>query len=261
MANIHVSGKIEVFIDMDVIRTQRHIVNTNDAAAYGDLGNTRAVLQGNVLRLLVRNQIPSVLAHIGHFAAAIHRTVDSGGNVWIGLRNLNFSVFGHGDKQDRCFGMMGARGSYDTRLVALATTIHVAHAVGGEVLDECLVAHLAACHLHFDISEFLAVFTFFVGDDVAIEVDTRQGKTATAKDGAIDLAAAHFDGDVATHAACVVVGLAVVASAAKDVAVVARGASGAHETTDIISMGIAKHVAVFGAAEDAAPNAVGVGIG
>ena len=95
---------------------------------------------------------------------------------------------------------------------------------------------------------------------MTIKVDTRQGQTAAAEDGAEDLTAAHVDGVVDTHTAGVVVLLAVVTSATEDVAVVGRGTRGAHDTVFVIGAHTAQDVAVLGTAEGAAPDAVdGIG--
>ena len=264
----------------------QHPVVADLSAADSDLGLARALFQRDIangilcgmIRIIrvikrIQNIVPFKLAYSAHLAAAEDGAENLGMTDKYAFLNRvgndNLGVFDQRDEQCRGFRVI-----VNTLHAALAAAEHIAHGMLGKVLDEghshcgstrirylhrSVVANRAAVHFDEHVTVFRAVFALFVGKDVAEEVDARQGKTTAAEDGAVDLAAAHVDGDVAAHTTSIVVGLTVVAASAEDVAVVTRGALGAHKSVIIIGMDIAQHVAVLGTAEGAAPQAVGMG--
>ena len=241
-----------------------HLVRTDSAATHVDDSLAGIRCQGDV-RNRASVKRPSEVTHTGNFAAAVHPAQNLGTGFDISLFNgvvdAHFRVLHQRHKQGRSLRVVR-----DTHLVALAATKHLTHRVVaeshnvgnlsiGRVDNFRVVTHLTAIHPDEDIAVFLAFFST-VGDDVAVLVHTREGQTAATENGAVDLSATHEHGNVAAHTAGIVVGLAVVMATTEDVAVVARSTHGTHEAADIFGVGIAQHVTVFSAAEDAAPDAV-----
>ena len=279
-ASEHVADVAVVFqiVVVRVIRvvhevvSHAHPVGTDATTLDGDLGQTATLLRRDIddkRRLWISRivlVIPTALTHIGHLAAAVHRTVDDGRDGIVLLRDFHIGVLG--DRKDQGRSAVVSDHAFHR---AFSSAEHIAHGVFGKGFDDrfvrisrivglVVVTNRTAHHLDIDLTEFLTGL-FIVINDQAVIIDTRSSKSTAAEDGAVDLSAAHLDSDIATHTTRSEVHVAEVSTAAEDVAIIARGAIRTQQAADEAHRVAAEHVAVFTAAKDAAPDAILLDIG
>ena len=210
-----------------------------------DVGDSEAILG------------PSVVTHVGHLAAAVYRAENPGI-----VRDFHLGGSHQGEQQGRSRIMAC---DVDAVHATHAAAKDVAHGLGliGEAVHLIRIADDAARNLDDGLA-FVVVggisLERIAGMDDASLTHAGDGQTTAAVDGAVDLATAHFDGGVAAYITGGVVLATVVTATAEDVAVVAGGTVGTHQTAHIVDFSITKHVAVLSAAERATPNTVGGGV-